>query len=356
MPASDKNFPGRPLNRSARVWNKIIDHVDAADRLPVQPFASDNGVDVQIRNDTGADQPLGSAVAINADAYILTWAEANYYSFWFAGSLPASDSNTFAILLAAIKSGEIGPARVSGRAMVRLRLTDVGHRQAKLTAGQTYLTSAGSVSGQGVKIIALQPTLSLPDQVVPAILLPSRPCLPPYLIRDVRIADSQLIKDVWYTDQDCDQYTPYVIADFTDCYVPDSPYAPAGTLQYFGDDFVLADHPEWTAPDPWQFGPPGVDDNMALYFPGGSPPSPAELTVTIGSSGGFVQFSFTTNGSVGANVFIDGYEILPSQSTGPGEWVTAGPYSLDPGSHTISFHTTGSSGDCTYDDITVWGV
>lgn len=172
MPASDKNFPGRPLNRSARVWNRIIDHVDGEEKKPRERELLDNGLDVQIRNDTGEDLPLGSAVAIDADGYILDWAEQHYYDFWFAGTMPATDSATFAITLAAIKQDEIGPARVSGRAMVRLHLTDITHRRGKLTPGATYLSSANSLPGEGAKIIALQATLGVPDQVVPAILNP----------------------------------------------------------------------------------------------------------------------------------------------------------------------------------------
>jgi hypothetical protein len=357
MSASEKNFPGRPLNRSARVWNKLIDKANEPKKSGIIRDPRDNGVDVQIRNDTGSNLTIGSAVAIDADGYILEWAESHYYSFWFAGKLPAATSNTFAITLQDIPSGEIGPARVSGRAMARVRFSSILHRRAQLTAGQTYLTSAQAVEDNGVKVIAMQATLAYVEQIVPVLMMYGR-CLPSQLIRDIRISNDQLIKDIWYTYAPCDEYVPYVLADFSDCYVPYSPYAPAGTLQYFDDDFVLADHSEWDVPSPWEITAPGYDDSTALHFPGSADVDnpPAELTVTIGADGGFVQFRFTTSGSVGANVFIDGNEVVPAQSTGAGEWITVGPFALDAGSHTISFDETGFDGTCTYDDITVWGT
>jgi hypothetical protein len=184
----------------------------------------------------------------------------------------------------------------------------------------------------------------------------ARSCLPSQLVKDIRISGDQLIKDVWFSDKSCDSYVPYVIADLTDCYVPYTPTSP-DMVEYFSDDFVLEEHPEWSISEDWQLSSLGAHtDNMGLFYPGGVAVTPAELTITIGTEGGFIQFLFTTTGSCGANVFLDGDEIVATQATGPGEWLTKGPYALDPGAHTISFAVVGTDGNCRYDDITVWGV
>lgn len=124
----------------------------------------DNGVDVQIRNDTGSDLSAGSTVAVMD--YLLDSPDNKFR--WFAGEVPANDTNTIGITLQPIPDGDIGPARVSGIAMAYVYFDDADHKRATITAAATYLTSAATLSGDGVKVVAKLPGTGL--MAVPVIL------------------------------------------------------------------------------------------------------------------------------------------------------------------------------------------
>lgn len=315
------------------------------------------GVRVKVRNDTGAALDRFSVVGLGAPLFSTDDGSSLQYfknKPALAGEVPVDPThvNRFAVLLQSVSSEAIGDALLIGVVPAQVDVEDTEHEWADIADGETEHL-ASTARGSAFILSTIEQT-GLQWCLVE---LGHRPhCLPEQLIRDIRVTDTQMIKDVWFTDRPCDEYVPYVVATFTDCYVPDSPYAPASTLHYFDDDFVLEEHTEWSISEDWQFGPPGVDDDMSLLYPGGGDPSPAVLTVTIGEDGGFVQLRFTTGGTMGAVISIDGDEVIDGVSSGAGEWITVGPYALDAGTHTISLDVDGSSGTCQFDGITVWGV
>lgn len=191
-----------------------------------------------------------------------------------------------------------------------------------------------------------------------------RPCFPSQLVREVKEFDDQLVAYVWYPQYACDYYSPYVIADFTEC---ESEYAPDDEPETFfsGEDT----YDGWTGFD----GEPDDSlwkkfDGAAYAIPeGGSPASGEyciELPVTIGGGGGFVQFDYTIAPELVADAegplrcLIDGVEVFSREADG---FNTAGPFALTPGEHTISFcleYLNPSIADylAKVENVTVWGT
>lgn len=203
-----------------------------------------------------------------------------------------------------------------------------------------------------------------------------RPCLPTYLSRGSRISGDQWIEDRWYSYAPCDAYVPYVVADFTDCYVPYSPYAPGGTLNYFTDNTQYADwsgiNSGGTPNTPW-VGCSLSGDIGVCYSPnhpeftGAAGEYAIELPVTIGAGGGFVQFSYNIDSDLAAAGYgpleckVDGVTVWSASGPSAVGEIPAGPFELTAGAHTISFSVDSTSATTAdvlarIDDVTIWGV
>lgn len=178
----------------------------------------------------------------------------------------------------------------------------------------------------------------------------SRPCLPERLVVNVRTTSTELIQDVWFPGQACDTYVPYVLAEFSDCFY--SPYTPDETpTTYFAGEDETAAFLDWEGfhddpdPSPWIHFLNG-DDWEAYFMPESDAENGAhgvhciELTVTVGSSGGFFQFEYIIDGDLAASGYealicdVDGTEVFNELAEGAG---IAGPFVLTPGAHTIRF-------------------
>jgi hypothetical protein len=326
---------------------------------------------LQVRNDSGGDLPKGSVVCLNE--LILDDDQLSDFHIWLSGIVP-NDTDPYGILRQPLLDGDIGPCQLSGIVLALVNITTDEHGYARVKSGETVLESA---KRGPVRILAKS---SGDNPRLCAVLLGFDLCLPEQLIRDVRIENDQLLKDVWRPEDDCDQYTPYVIADLSDCgYVPYTP-GPSGdpTSSYFDSS---EDYEAWTGiqqlpglPSPWvQCNQSG--DLQLCYepAPGGDYGDPGEyqvsLSVTIGAEGGFCQFNYRIDpalesGGYGPLRFlIDGVEIFSRTAETPAggfEELTAGPYALTAGAHTLTFSLdgTGTAWDAfiaAVDDVLIWG-
>jgi hypothetical protein len=186
-----------------------------------------------------------------------------------------------------------------------------------------------------------------------------QPCLPPQLIRDVRLTSVGLIKDVWFTDRPCDEYVPYMIgAGRYECYVPYTP-GPGGepTSNFFDDEYTSGEG--WTFGTDWSIHADYANGDTKGAGTEGPDNGILSWAGTIGSGGGFVQFDYNLQpGPNSVFVFrINGTNVIATSSGG--SWITAGPFALPAGAVTLQFEfapgVSFTEGSLAIDNVIIWG-
>jgi len=132
-----------PLRRASTV-NRILEATDyfhdnlAGGRPAVDVASAFNTATVKIRNLTGADRSRGELVQLGE--YLLDVVD--FRRPWFEGNDFAAPAFKLALLLAPVKSNEIGEAQIAGRCLGRVNVLDEAHTHAVPTAGEYVLKSS----------------------------------------------------------------------------------------------------------------------------------------------------------------------------------------------------------------------
>lgn len=160
----NKVASGSPAKIPASVWNNVLDATDDYNRRRAlgngggtasQPTRADR---VQVRNDTGADLPLGSVVEFTD----MILDELDPANIWLAGDTP-DGTNGYGIVTKPLPDEQIGPCQVIGVCAALVNITSTSHSYARVKSGETVLESAASGSirifykptGTGEKLCAV---------------------------------------------------------------------------------------------------------------------------------------------------------------------------------------------------------
>lgn len=133
---------GQPLSISAKTWNTMVDAADDYKRRALgQPLphgtTGSTGVDVEVRNDTGADRREGDTVEIGDKLLD----EIDNHFLWFSAVEP-DETRCFGIVLEPLPDGKIDRCRMAGVCTAYVDVLDPDHRCAKPVAGSFVLESA----------------------------------------------------------------------------------------------------------------------------------------------------------------------------------------------------------------------
>jgi len=137
---------GTPFRPSASAWNRMLDaarRLDSGAGLP--GGAAVPHCLVRVRNDTGADLPAFSVLALGASILDITVPLRVSPAPMFEGTTPAATSDAFAILIEPALEDKFALAAVAGVVPVEVNVTDAGHKYATPTAASSArLTSAAT--------------------------------------------------------------------------------------------------------------------------------------------------------------------------------------------------------------------
>lgn len=142
----ERAVAGGPFRPSAAGWNLLLDAAKAVGGGGAGPPGTGPTprLLVQVRNDTGADLPEFSVLKLGASPLDVTKPYRLAAAPLFAGTMPATATDPFAVLIEPARVGQFALAVMGGVVPCEINVTDAGHQFAAPGATTARLTSASS--------------------------------------------------------------------------------------------------------------------------------------------------------------------------------------------------------------------